>query len=169
AVVEMRMLRAYMLVILLAIGPTGRAQSNTAIIRGTVTDNTGAVVTGATVRLTNAITAYAQETASDGQGVYRLVDVPLGAYTLTIDTSGFETSTRGVSVRTNLAQQIDVQLGVAPVRQEVDVSAINELLEPDKTAPTTVIDRNRILRLPTSQPSRSAEEIIAMAPGWTAD
>jgi len=166
----MRMLRTYVfIVVLLAIGSTGRAQSNTAIIRGTVTDNTGAVVSGAKVRLANAITAFVQETASDGQGVYRLVDVPLGVYTLTVETSGFETSTRAVSIRTNLAQQIDVQLGVAPVRQEVDVSAINELLEPDKTAPTTVIDRNRILRLPTSQPSRSAEEVIAMAPGWTAD
>ena len=49
---QMRMLRAYVLiVVLLAISLTGRAQSNTAIIRGTVTDNTGAVVSGAKVRL----------------------------------------------------------------------------------------------------------------------
>ncbi|HEY3137980.1 MAG TPA: TonB-dependent receptor [Blastocatellia bacterium] len=155
--------------LLLALTANAYARSNTAIIRGTITDKTGAVVSGATVRLTNAITTYVQEATSDSQGGYRLVDVPLGDYTLTVETSGFEPSTRGVTVRTNLAQHIDVQLGVAPVSQTVNVSANNELLEPEKTAPTTVIDRNRILRFPTSQPSRSADELITTAPGWTQD
>lgn len=154
---------------MLAISSLGYAQVTTAIIRGTISDKTGAVVSGAKVRLTNAITSYAQETVSDTQGAYRLIDVPPGAYTLTVETSGFEPSTRDVVVRTNLAQQVDAQLGVAPVRQEVNVSVSGDLLEPDKTAPTTVIDRNRILRFPTSQASRSTEEIIITAPGWTRD
>ncbi|HSQ18897.1 MAG TPA: TonB-dependent receptor, partial [Blastocatellia bacterium] len=49
------------------------------------------------------------------------------------------------------------------------VSAASELIEPEKTAPSTVLDRNWILRFPTSQPSRSAEAIIATVPGWTED
>ncbi len=155
--------------VMLALAANGYAQSNTAIIRGTVTDNTGAVVSGAKVRLTNSITSYTQETATDSQGGYRLIDVPFNDYKLTLETAGFEPSTREVIVRTNLAQQIDVQLGVAPVSQTVNVSASNELLEPEKTAPTTVIDRNRILRFPASQPSRSADELITTAPGWTQD
>ena len=155
--------------LVLALTSMSHAQSNTAIVRGTVSDKAGAVVSGAKVRLTNPITNYSQETVTDIQGAYRLIDVPFNDYVLTVETTGFEPSNREVIVRSNLAQQIDVQLGVAPIRQEVSVSPSHELLEPEKTAPTTVIDQNRIVRFPTSQPSRSAEKLVATAPGWTED
>ncbi len=64
------------LVFLLTLVSSSYAQSNTAIIRGIVTDKAGAVVTGAKVRLTKAITSYEQQTETDGQGTYRLIDVP---------------------------------------------------------------------------------------------
>jgi len=127
----------------------GFAQSNTAIIRGVISDKTGAVVAGAKVRLSNSITNYAQETVTDSQGAYRLIDVPFNDYRLNVEASGFEAETREVIVRSNLMQRVDVQLGVAPVRQEVNVSAVSELIEPEKTAPTTVIDQTRILRFPS--------------------
>lgn len=159
----------FLLFTLLVLASVARAQSNAGMVRGVVTDNTGALVTGAKVSLTNAISNYNQTTVTDSQGAYRLVDVPYNDYKLTVEAAGFEPAIREVIVRSNLAQQLDLQLGVAPVRQEVNVSAASELLEPEKTAPTTVIDRNRILRFPTSQPSRSADEIITTAPGWTQD
>ncbi len=155
--------------ILLGLASAGYAQSNSAIIRGIVTDKAGAVVSGAKVRLTNSITNYAQETVTDNQGSYRLIDVPFNDYKLAIENGGFEPSTREVKVRSNLAQQLDAQLGVAPVRQELNVSAASELIEAEKTAPSTVLDRNWILRFPASQPSRSAEGIVATVPGWTED
>jgi hypothetical protein len=155
--------------ILLALTLSSNAQTSTAIIRGTVTDKAGAVVAGAKVRLTNSITNYSQETVTDNQGAYRLIDVPFNEYRLTAESAGFEPASREVFVRSNLVQQLDVQLGVAPVKQEVTVSATSELLDAEKTAPSTVIDRNWILRFPGSQPSRSAEEIVATAPGWTED
>jgi hypothetical protein len=145
-----------------------RAQSNVGVVRGTVRDQAGAVVGGATVRLANPLTGYEQTTVTDGAGAYRLVDVPFNRYTLTAEAKGFDAASREVSVRSNLAQELDVQLGVASVKQTVEVFSGN-LLEPEKTAPSVVIDRNRILTFPTSQPSRSTEEIVATAPGWTED
>ena len=153
----------------LSLVPASYAQTNTGIIRGVVTDKNNAAVAGAKVQLTNSITRYMQTTLTDSQGVYRLIDVPFNDYTLTAEAAGFEAAPREVIVRSNLAQQVDVQLGVAPVRQQVDVSPSRELIEAEKTAPTTVLDRNWIARFPTSQPSRGAEEIIATAPGWTED
>jgi hypothetical protein len=154
---------------LLLLPPTIAAQSNAGIIRGTVADKNNAVVAGAKVQLTNAVTRYSQTTTTDNQGAYRLIDVPFNDYLLTVEATGFETVTREVRVHSNLAQQLDVQPGVAGVRQEVSVTAERGLIEPEKTAPTTVIDRNLIQRFPTSQPSRSTEEIVATAPGWTED
>ncbi|MEN3334086.1 MAG: hypothetical protein V7641_3451 [Blastocatellia bacterium] len=154
---------------LLLLPPTIAAQSNAGMIRGIVTDKNNAVVAGAKVQLTNVVTRYSQTTTTDSQGAYRLIDVPFNNYLLTVEATGFEIITREARVHSNLAQEIDVQLGVAGVRQEVEVTAERGLIEPEKTAPTTVLDRNLIQRFPTSQPSRSAEEIIATAPGWTED
>jgi hypothetical protein len=72
------------LTLLVAVTSIGYGQSNTAIIRGTVTDKTNAVVSGARVRLTNSITNYSQVTETDGQGAYRLIDVPFNIYKLTV-------------------------------------------------------------------------------------
>lgn len=164
-----RFLLSTSLTLILLLAGTSSGQTNTGIIRGVVTDKNNAAVAGATVRLTNAITKYVQETSTDNQGNYRLIDVPFNDYKLTVETTGFEAQSRELIVRSNLAQQVDVQLGVAPVRQEVNISATSELLEPEKTAPSTVIDRNTILHFPTSQPSRSAAAIVTTAPGWTLD
>ncbi|HKP12595.1 MAG TPA: TonB-dependent receptor, partial [Blastocatellia bacterium] len=145
------------------------AQSNTGSLRGVVTDKAGAAVVGARVQLTNAITRYTQTVVSDSQGAYRLLDVPLNEYTLAVEAPGFETVTRDIHVRSNLTQQADVQLGVEGVHQEVNVRAARGLLDAEKTAPSTVLDRNLIERFPTAQPSRSAAAIVSTAPGWTED
>src|ERR1051325_4647026 len=101
---------------LLLLTPTVTAQSNDGIIRGVVTDKNNAAVAGAKVQLTNAVTRYLQTTTTDSQGAYRLVDVPFNDYQLTVEAAGFEATSREVSVHSNLAQQIDVQPGVAPLR-----------------------------------------------------
>jgi hypothetical protein len=106
--------------ILLALTLSGYAQTSTAIIRGTITDKTGAVVAGAKVRLTNSITNYSQETVTDNRGAYRLIDVPFNEYRLAAESAGFEPASREVVVRSNLVQQLDVQLGVAPEEEGQD-------------------------------------------------
>jgi hypothetical protein len=165
-----RSLRRYVvLACLLLLPPAITAQSHTGSVRGVVTDKTGAVVANARLRLSNPITRYTQTAISDHQGAYRLLGVPLNDYLLTIEAPDFETTTRDIRVRSNLAQQVDVQLGVGIAHQEITVQAARGLLEAEKTAPTIVLDRNLIKRLPTAQPSRSAAAIISTAPGWTED
>src|SRR5712692_1836684 len=155
--------------ICLVLMAVAHAQSKSAAIRGTVTDPSGQVVPAATVRLTNAISNYAQSAATDDSGAYELVDVPFNLYTLTVEARGFDVFTREVMVRSNLTHQLDVRLEVAPFRQQVRVVAGDELIDAEKTAPSVVIDSSRILESPAAQPSRSTEEIIATAPGWTLD
>jgi hypothetical protein len=100
---------------------------------------------------------------------YLLVDVPPNTYTLAVESAGFEPTAREVIVATNLAEAVDVRLGVGNVRQEVDVQADGGLLDPEKTAPSVVIDRTFVRDFPTGQPSRATEAIVATAPGWTLD
>jgi outer membrane receptor protein involved in Fe transport len=144
-------------------------QSNIATIRGVVTDQSGAVVQGCVVRISNAINGYSQSATTDSRGNYQLVDVPFNRYLMEVEAPSFDRASRQVTVNASLAQQLDVQLGVPKVHQEVTVSSANELIEPEKSAPATVIDRSWILRFPSADQSRSVEEVIATAPGWTLD
>jgi hypothetical protein len=145
------------------------AQTNVAIVRGRVTDSTGAVVRSASVRLSSPIARYEQavETGDDGQ--FRFVDVPPNTYTLTVESSGFEPSARELVVTSSVAPAVDVQLGVGAVRQEIDVQAEGGLLDRERTAPSFVFDRTFVRDFPTGQPSRSTEQIVATAPGFTLD
>jgi hypothetical protein len=164
-----RFLTAFAL-ILFAIAVQSSAQSNAGIVRGTVTDQNGAGVQGATVRLANAIARYDQAVNTDARGSFKLIDVPFNSYQLTVAAAGFATLTREIGVRSNLVQQLDVKLSVNPVSATVNVATTAEnLINPDKTTPSVVIDENRIRSFATSQPSRSTEKLIATAPGWTLD
>lgn len=143
------------------------AQSNAGIIRGVVADQSGALIAQATVQLTNSITNYSQSVTTDSNGVYQLLDVPFNRYLLTIEANGFETATREVIINSRLPVQINIQLRVGAIQQSVEVKSAGEIIDPEKTGASVIIDRNRIVRFPTSQPSRSTEQIIATAPGWT--
>jgi hypothetical protein len=145
------------------------AQSNAGVIRGTIRDQNDAVLQGATIRLSNAVTKYSQVAASNALGSFQLIDVPFNSYQLTVEAPGFEIATREIVVRSNLVLQIDMKLDVKTVSASVNVSTGVDLLNRDKTAPSVVIDKNRIENFPTSQPSRSTEKLIATSPGWTLD
>jgi protocatechuate 3,4-dioxygenase beta subunit len=67
---------------------TAHAQSNTGIVRGTVTDQSGAAIPGAIVTLANPLTNYTQTAAAaDSRGAYQLIDVPFGRYKLAIEAA----------------------------------------------------------------------------------
>src|SRR5262249_17094947 len=145
-----RFLAAFAL-ILSAMAIPSYAQSNAGIIRGTVTDQNGAKVQDAAVRLSNSIAKYEQSGKTDSNGVFQLIDVPFNRYLLSTEASGFAPTTNEVVVRSNLVQQLDVKLEVNPVSATVNVTTTAEnLLNPNKTTPSVVIDENRIRTFPTS-------------------
>lgn len=153
----------------LALAATAQAQSNVGVVRGTVSDQSGAVITGATVKLTNSITKYDQTVVTDSQGNYQFIDIPFNHYTITVQANSFNQSVKDISVESNLTQQIDLQLNISSTTQIINITTAQELLNPDKTAPSTIIDKNQIVNFASSQPSRSTEEIISSVPGWTLD
>ncbi len=69
---------------------TARAQGIiTGSITGSVVDQTGAVIPGASVIAVSESTGTTLQGISNGQGIFQIVDVPLGSYTITISASGF--------------------------------------------------------------------------------
>ena len=61
---------------------------------GTVEDKTGSVIAGATVRVTSQGTAQTREAKTDDTGHYLIPLVPIGTYTVHVESQGFQTSSR---------------------------------------------------------------------------
>ena len=70
------------------------AQTTTAIISGTVTDASGAVVAGAKVDVRNVGTGITRSTTSNGQGRYRVPELLIGDYEVQASQAGFQTVLR---------------------------------------------------------------------------
>ena len=92
-------------------------------ILGTVTDPSGLLVAGATVKVHNAGTGLERTTTTTGDGSYSIPELPIGSYTVTISQPGFQTSiTTNVEVNVATERRVDAQLKTGQVTQMVEVS-----------------------------------------------
>ena len=77
--------------IIVLFSSAGWGQSSTSSLRGIVSDPQGAVVVGAKVNLSNPSTGFSQSTTTDNLGSYQFLQIPPGAYTMTVSMAGFAT------------------------------------------------------------------------------
>jgi len=99
------------------------AQTFRGTVLGTVTDPSGAVVSGAKVAVRNVNTGQERTTETSADGSYSVPELPIGTYTVTVTQGGFQTSvTSGVVVDVATERRVDAQLKAGQVSQTVEVS-----------------------------------------------
>src|ERR1700732_2024098 len=99
------------------------AQTFRGTVLGTVTDASGAVISGAKVAVRNVNTGQERTTETSADGSYSVPELPIGTYTVTITQSGFQTSvTNGVVVDVATERRVDAVLKAGQVSQTVEVS-----------------------------------------------
>jgi hypothetical protein len=100
------------------------AQRATAILRGEVSDPTGAVISGAKVTAKNETTGLTRSTTTNAAGLYSFSDLPVGTYQIDIEYPGFKTEVRS-KVVLNVAdtRALDVQLSTGEVAETVNVES----------------------------------------------
>jgi carboxypeptidase family protein len=99
------------------------AQTFRGTILGTVTDQSGAVVSGATVKVKNVNTGQERTTQTSADGTYTVSELQFGAYNVSVTQSGFETSvTNNVAVDVAGERRVDVSLKPGQVTEQVQVS-----------------------------------------------
>ena len=109
----------------------GHAQFRAAI-QGVVTDNSGGVVAGATVTLTNKETGQAQTTQSNDDGFYRFSALPPALYSVSAEKEGFKKRVvEDIKVDAEATQGQDIQLEAGVISEVVTVQADNAPLETD--------------------------------------
>jgi Carboxypeptidase regulatory-like domain len=103
---------------------TAHAQSTFGSILGTVTDSTGAVVSGASVSLTNAGTSAVRTTTTDAAGGYSFVNLEAGNYVVTVAGNGFKKATfSDLSLAAREAKRVDASLNAGSTAETVVVQA----------------------------------------------
>ena len=114
---------AFLSAVFAALGGAAWGQTN-ASLRGTVTDQSGAIVVGANVTLLNIGTGIARKATTGNDGSYLFDLVQVGKYKVTVEKSGFTTFVReGVSLELNQNGRLDVSLKVGQATEVVEVNA----------------------------------------------
>ena len=135
-----------------------------AAVQGAVTDNTGAIVAGATVTLTNNETGRSQQVSTSDSGFYRFSGLAPGKYNLTVEQANFKKQVvENLNVDAENVQGFDVVLEVGGISETVTVTDDAATLQTENANVQKSITTEEIRRLPQS--GRDPYELAKLAPG----
>jgi outer membrane receptor protein involved in Fe transport len=147
--------------------PPASAQALYGSIVGTVTDESGAPVPGASVTATNAGTALKLDAVSDATGNYAFRNLQPGVYDLGVSVSGFrELRKTGVHVQAGNPVRFDLKLQVGALTEAVHVVGESTLLQTEKADLSTVLTSKEVINLPLNQ-FRNYQGLLNLVPGTT--
>jgi hypothetical protein len=134
---------------------------------GTVVDQAGLRITGASVEVRNSGTNQMRAVKTDENGEFRLGNLPSATYTLTVEKQGFGTyKNSAVSISVGGVSQLTVRLKPAEVRQELTVTEQPSAVDVTQTTVAITIDPERIEELPVR--SRNYLSFVLLVPGVAA-
>jgi hypothetical protein len=127
------------------------AQTFSASIAGTVTDPSGAMVSGAKLQLENTETRDIRIGSSSDEGAYNFTNLLPGTYRITVSAAGFKEFVRSDMVlRASTAATVNVSLEVGQTSEQVVVSAGAVLVNTENATSSITMDQNLIEALPNS-------------------
>lgn len=139
------------LIVASAIAPVASAQVDRAVLEGTVSDPSGRVIVGATLKVEAVDTGLTEEQPTNSKGYYRFPGLAVGRYTVTAGGSGFRTKViEDVILRVGQTRTLDVQLGVGAISEKVEVKATFAPEDRSSAEAATVIDSVQISELPNN-------------------
>jgi hypothetical protein len=144
-----------------AIGAMAQSQASSGQISGLVTDSNGAAVANATVKATNKDNGLVREATASGDGLYTIVLLPPGKYTVVAEASGFSTGTIDeVTVTVGQVNNVNFTLGAGGVQATVLVTA--EAIQATRNESDAVLNETAITTLPTN--GRRFQDFVTLTP-----
>jgi len=155
------------LALFLTLSFTGSLQAQTSLgqIAGNVTDQTGSVIPGITIIITNLETRAVRTVNADGSGFYVATNLAIGTYSVTIAQTGFRGETRsGLVISADSHLTADFQLKVGSTNESVTISAVaGETLNTTSGELSHVIDTKQVQNLPLN--GRNYTQLLTLIPG----
>ncbi|HEV2401264.1 MAG TPA: carboxypeptidase-like regulatory domain-containing protein [Candidatus Sulfotelmatobacter sp.] len=150
----------------LLIGVNLWGQGIFATLTGVVSDPTGAIVKGAKVTLTDAVSGSVRDTETNGDGYYTFASVPVGKYNITIEAQGFQNyKASGFDLGGAEKRNLNVTLLVGSTSQTVEVSAeAAQLVTTDSAEKSYTLNTDALQKM--IQVGSDAAEYIKVMPGF---
>jgi hypothetical protein len=140
------------------------AAQSTGTLSGTVTDPSGGVVTAAAVICTNTATHESLRTVTNSSGLFRLADVPVGSYEITVSHPGFSKLVRaGLELLTEQTIDLTLVLHLGEASQSVSIDALAPLVQAATSDVQTTVTVRQMSDLPLN--GRNAFELAELTPG----
>lgn len=140
------------------------AQTTTANINGTVTDPSGAVVPNVKVTATNVGTNVTYSSTSNESGVYNILFLPVGQYSVSAESSGFKRIVQGpFTLEVNQIARVDIALQVGDTTQSVEITGVAPILQTDSTSTGDVLTSTRLSSIPLN--GRNFASLTQLIPG----
>lgn len=132
-------------------------------VRGTVTDQSGAVVPDVKVTITNVSTGVSQQVTTNGDGVYDAPWVPTGEYSVSFERQGFDKLTKtGITLQLETFT-LDAALKVGSASYTVAVTVGAPLIQTDTAEGSTTITAQQLVDIPNV--NRTWDNLIGLVPG----
>jgi hypothetical protein len=159
-----RALLAVLFSLSLAGSAAAQGQAINGTIEGTVSDESGGVLPGVTVTIANVDTGDTRVVVTNESGLYRAPLLPLGAYRVSAEISGFKKYERsGINLAAGQTAVIDVSMGVGAVSEVVSVTADTPVVDLGKIEQGRTLNEREIKTLPLT--SRNPYNFALLQPG----
>jgi hypothetical protein len=155
---------AWALALLALAVPLASAQVSTGNIYGSIKDESGAVMPGATVTLSGP--TGSRSTTSGAQGEFRFGSVDHGAYQVKVSLTGFGEVNRNVTVQVGQNVDLAFNLKVAGVEEAITVTAETPVIDTKRAGTATTISKSELEKIPTS---RDPWALLRTVPGVLVD
>ena len=128
---------------------TGFAQTTFVTVTGTIFDDQGGVLPGATITIQNEATGYTYSAISRSDGSYIAAGIQPGNYEFTVEIEGFSTQIKkGFTLNVGANLTINFTLKQATLKEDVTITAESPMVEVSKAEISSVVNRNQIENLP---------------------
>src|SRR6267143_4684871 len=152
-------------IVLLSLGSGSAFAQATAsgTIQGTVTDTTGAVVSGAQVVAKSKATDSTRTGTTSDTGYYRFELLPIGTYTVTVSKTGFASVAETIEILIGQTATVNVELKTGSMSEVIEVTSEAPVLDIAKTDVSQNITPKEVEELPMV--GRDVANLAYLAPG----
>jgi len=141
----------------------GLLAQTTGDLRGTVKDPSGLVIVGATIKATLEGTSTSRTGTSDAKGDFFMAALPVGPYTVEVETAGFKKFIQHVAITLGHVAVVDAALEIGEVTQTVTAEGEAALVETTSTQLGAVMNSRAVVDLPLN--TRDTYQLLQLQPG----
>ncbi|MEE2822089.1 MAG: TonB-dependent receptor, partial [Acidobacteriota bacterium] len=155
---------SFCLATILLVPIVGLSQTTSGTILGTVTDETGGILPGVEVTVTNVDRGETRLAISDDEGRYRVPEVIPGNYEIAAALTGFQTAVRsGITMTVNRQARVDLVLSIGAITERVVVTGEAPAVDTASSTIAGLVDESKIRDLPLN--GRSFSDLVTLQMG----